>query len=299
MKNEKYLAIDVGGTSIKYTLTDRNAEITELNEIKTRRESGKLFESLDEIICPHLNQIAGIAMSFPGKINVEKGIVNIIATFTWICDLPLKSILEEKYGVPVWIENDGKCAALAEFWKGNLSDVDNGMVIGLGTEIAGGIILNGKLYRGSNDSAGEISSILSDFKNLDNEKRFGKIGGHKNLTDTYNDKKGTCDINSYELFEMYSKGDETAKEVIRNYSRTIAAGIVTIQSVLDVEKFCIGGGISTQNILINEIKDNVHDFFKVKSSEAINEPAIERCHFKNASGCVGAMYNFLTMEKIF
>lgn len=298
MNNEKYLAIDVGGTSIKYAITDRNAEIAKLNEIETRREPGKLFESLDEIIRPHLNQIEGIAMSFPGKINVEKGIVNIIATFKWICNMPLKSVLEEKYGVPVWIENDGKCAALAESWKGNLSGIDNGMVIGLGTEIAGGIILNGKLYRGSNESAGEISSILSDFKNLDKAKRFGKIGGHKNLTDAYNDEKGIGDIDTYELFEKYDDGDESAKEAIRNYSRIIAAGIVTIQSVLDVEKFCIGGGISAQDILISEIKDSVHEFFRVKSSEAINEPAIERCHFKNVSGCVGAMYNFLTMERI-
>ena len=129
MHNEKYLAIDVGGTSIKYAVTDRNGEITEINEIKTRREPGKLFESLDEIILPHLNQIAGIALSFPGQINVEKGIVNIIATFTWICDLPLKSMLEEKYKIPVWIENDGKCAALAEYWKGNLAGIKNGMFI--------------------------------------------------------------------------------------------------------------------------------------------------------------------------
>ena len=68
--------------------------------------------------------------------------------------------------------------------------------------------------------------------------------------------------------------------------------------MLDVEKFCIGGGISAHDILIDEIKDNVHEFFCVKSSEAINEPAVERCRFKNASGCVGAVYNFLTMEKI-
>ena len=189
-----------------------------------------------------------------------------------------------------------KCAALAEFWKGNLTGVENGMVIGLGTETAGGIILNGKLYRGSRESAGEISSILTDFKNLDNEKRFGKIAGHKNLTGAYNDKKG--DIDSYELFERYKKGDETAIEAIKNYSRTVAAGIVTIQSVLDVEKICIGGGISAQDILITEIKDSVHEFFCVKSSEAINEPAIERCRFMNASGCVGALYNFLTMERI-
>ena len=165
---EKYLAIDVGGTAIKYTLTDKNAKTIKINEIKTIRKPEKLFESLDEIIRPHLNQIAGIALSFPGKINAEHGIVNKVATFDWICDMPLKSILEEKYKKPVWIENDGKCAALAELWKGNLSDVKNGVVMGLGTEIAGGIIINGSLYRGSSETAGEFSSILTDFKNPDN-----------------------------------------------------------------------------------------------------------------------------------
>ena len=142
---EKYLAIDVGGTAIKYTLTDRNAKTIKINEIKTIRKPKKLFESFDEIIRPHLNQIAGIALSFPGKINAEHGIVNKVATFDWICDMPLKSILEEKYKKPVWIENDGKCAALAELWMGNLSDVKNGVVIGLGTEIASRIIINGTL----------------------------------------------------------------------------------------------------------------------------------------------------------
>ena len=215
------------------------------------------------------------------------------AYFPGFATFPLKSMLEEKYNLPVWIENDGKCAALAELWKGNLTGVENGMVIGLGTETAGGIILNGKLYRGSNESAGEISSILSDFKNLDNEKRFGKIAGHKNLTAAYDE-----DIGTYELFERYSNGDERARKAVKEYSRTIAAGIVTVQAVLDVEKICIGGGISAQDALIREIKASTHELFKAKSSEAINEPAIERCRFKNASGCVGALYNFLTMEKI-
>ena len=231
----------------------------------------------------------------PGKINAEHGIVNRVATFDWICDMPLKSILEEKYKKPVWIENDGKCAALAELWMGNLTDVKKGVVIGLGTEIAGGIIINGALYRGSSETAGEFSSILTDFKNPNNEKRFGKIGGHKNLTGAYEDKK--CAIDSHELFEKYKEGDETAKEVVRDYAKTIAAGIITIQSVLDAEKFCIGGGISTQDILIAEIKDKVHDFYSVKFHEAVSEPEIEKCHFENASGCVGALYNFLTRQK--
>ena len=288
--DEKYLAIDVGGTAIKYVLTDRSVEIGKISEMKTDRDKGELFNSLDEIISPHIDDIAGIALSFPGKINVEKGIAHTAGAFHWISDLALKSILEEKYLKPVWIENDGKCGALAEFWKGNLSDVKNGVFIGLGTEIAGGIILEGKLFRGSFGSAGEFSSMPGRIKNPDNEERFGKIGGHKNLTSDFTD--------SFEFFERYRNGDEVARNAMKDYSRTIAAGIVTIQSVLDVEKFCIGGGIAAEDVLIDEIRKSLREFITVKSGEAINEPAIEKCRFGNATGCIGALYNFLVMEKI-
>ncbi len=94
-----------------------------------------------------------------------------------------------KYKKLTWIENDSKYAVLAKFWEGNLSDVKNRAVIGPGTEIGGGIIINGALYRRSNETAGDFSSILTDFKNPNNEKSFSKIGIHKKSTDAYKDKK--------------------------------------------------------------------------------------------------------------
>lgn len=295
MYREKYLAMDVGGTAIKYVITNEKAEISKINEIKTRRSKEELFGLMNEIISPHINEINGIALSFPGKINAEKGIVHTAGAFEEIHDLSLKSILEEKYSKSVWIENDGKCAALAESWKGSLSEVKNGVFIGLGTQIAGGIILDGKLYRGSFGSSGEFSSMLSHLKNPDNEDRFGKIGGHQNLIAQYSEEKL---IDSYEFFEKYRNGDEAAEKALKDYSRMIAAGIVNVQSVLDVEKFCIGGGISAEDVLIDEIRKSFKDLLTVKSTEAINEPVIEKCHFGNASGCIGALYNFLVMEKI-
>ncbi len=295
MCTERYLAIDVGGTAIKYVLTDRTSKISNINEIKTNRDKEELFNLLDEIIAPHINDINGIAMSFPGRIDAEKGIAHTAGALNGISNLPIKSILEEKYSKPVWIENDGKCGALAEFWKGNLSDVKNGVFIGLGTEIAGGIILEGKLYRGSLGSSGEFSSMLDCLKNPDNEKRFGLIGGHKNLIAYYGSDK--C-IDSYEFFDKYQNRDENAQNALKEYSRIIAAGIINVQSILDVEKFCIGGGISAQDVLIDEIRKSLQELLIIKSAEAINEPAIEKCRFGNAAGCIGALYNFLIMEKI-
>jgi predicted NBD/HSP70 family sugar kinase len=290
MESEKYLTIDVGGTAIKYAISDKTAEIGKISEMKTRRGEGELFESLDKIISCHLNDINGIALSFPGKIDSQRGIAHTAGAFRWMSDLDVKSMLEEKYEKPVWIENDGKCGALAEFWKGNLCGVKNGVFLGLGTEIAGGIILGGKLYRGSFGSSGEFSSMLDSLKNPDNDERFGKIGGHKSLTAEFND--------SFEFFEKYRNCDEIAVKALKEYSKTIAAGIVNIQSVLDVEKFCIGGGISAEDALIVEIRKSLEEFLTVKSGEAINKPSIVKCRFGNAAGCVGALYNFLVMENI-
>ena len=292
MYGKKYLAIDVGGTAIKYGISDRTAEIGEISEMKTRRGKGELFESLDGIITPHLKNISGIAMSFPGKIDSKRGIAHTAGAFRWMSDLPLKSILEEKYAKPVWVENDGKCGALAELWKGNLSDVENGVFLGLGTEIAGGIILDSKPYRGFFGSSGEFSSIFSCFRNPDNEERFGKIGSYKSLI------AATHDVDSHRFFEKYHNGDEAAINALNEYSQIIASGIVTIQSVLDVEKFCIGGGISAEDALISEIRKSVHELIAVKSGEAINEPEIVECRFGNAAGCAGALYHFLVMEKL-
>ena len=301
MNNEKFLAIDVGGTAIKYTLIDKNAENYKIDEIETKKEEEEeLYDSLDEIILPHLNEIDGIALSFPGLINVEEGIAHTGGSFKWVHDLPLKSILEERYSKRVWIENDGKCSALGEFWKGNLSNVKNGIVIGLGTGIGGGIILNGQLYRGTNGSAGEFSSILTNFKDQNEPNKFSKIGDYKSLINPYAKSKGMDynEIDGHKFFEDFHKGDEIAINSLKDYSKIISAGIINIQCVLDVEKFCIAGGISSQDVLIDEIKEAVHEFFINKTSNPINEPKIEKCFLRNATGCIGALYNFLSMEKI-
>lgn len=301
MNNSNYLAIDVGGTAIKYTLIDNTAEICKINEIKTKREKEEeLYESFDKIILPHLNEINGIALSFPGPINVKEGIAHTGGSFGWIQDLPLKAILEERYSKRVWIENDGKCSVMAEFWKGNLSNVKNGVVIGLGTGIAGGIILNGQLYRGANGSSGEFSSILSNFENPNTADRLAKIGGYRSLINHYAKSKGldSNEISGRKFFENYHNGDEIAINALKDYAKIISTGIINIQSILDVEKFCIGGGISSQEVLINEIKEIVHDFFINKASKAIKEPKIEKCFYENSAGCIGALYNFLIMEQI-
>lgn len=296
--SNKYLTVDVGGTAIKYNIMDENIEIFEKGSIDTNKED--IFYSLDQVITPYLDQIDGIALSFPGLINVDEGIAHTGGSLKNISDLPLKSILEDKYKKKVWIENDGKCAALAELWKGNLKDVKSGVTIGLGTGIAGGIILNGELYRGVDGSAAEFSSILENFDNPNEASSWHQNGSYKGLIIPYAEAKGLNpnDIDGRKFFENYHNGDEDAIRVLNDYAKVVATGIINIQVILNVEKFCIGGGISSQDALINEIKSVIHDYFEIKSSKVFREPIVDRCLFENNAGCVGALYNFLRNENL-
>lgn len=296
--SNRYLTIDVGGTAIKYNIVDENIEIFEKGSIDTNKED--IFYSLDQVITPYLDQIDGIALSFPGLINVDEGIAHTGGSLKNISDLPLKSILEDKYKKKVWIENDGKCAALAELWKGNLKDVKSGVTIGLGTGIAGGIILNGELYRGVDGSAAEFSSILENFDNPNEASSWHQNGSYKGLIIPYAEAKGLNpnDIDGRKFFENYHNGDEDAIRVLNDYAKVVATGIINIQVILNVEKFCIGGGISSQDALINEIKSVIHDYFEIKSSKVFREPIVDRCLFENNAGCVGALYNFLRNENL-
>ena len=97
-------------------------------------------------------------------------------------EVPVVQLLEQRYKLPVTIENDGKCAALAEKWKGSLKDCRNGAVVVLGTGVGGGIIIDHKLYRGGHFTAGEYSYILTDQKRSEEAKGYwGMANGAETL----------------------------------------------------------------------------------------------------------------------
>lgn len=92
----------------------------------------------------------------PGRLDPIKGYAFTSGAVMYLNETPIKDILEKRYRLPVSVDNDGKCAAQAEAWKENLSDVNSGIVIILGTGIGGGVILNHELWRGTHGTAGEL-----------------------------------------------------------------------------------------------------------------------------------------------
>lgn len=160
MKN--YLVFDVGGTFIIYALMDDNAVILEKDKVPTPsyEKYGKedFYRVLDIIAEKYKSQISGIAISMSGMLDSKTGYCVTGGYLTYVCATPVAEELTERLGVPVTVENDGKCAALAEYWKGSFKGYTNAAVVVFGTGIAvgGGISQQPLLFE-------YLESSLKDF----------------------------------------------------------------------------------------------------------------------------------------
>ena len=296
-----YLAIDFGGTEIKYALMTKEGEILEKHKKKTPgmdKSLQDLLSILDEFIPGYIGRINGIALSLPGMLDSTTGHSYSSGMLVYIAGRNLPRILSEKYSVPVTVENDGKAAALAELWKGSLQSVENAAVVLLGTAVGGGLIFNRELYKGNKFSAGEMSFMLT---NPDTKEYWGAIGGSKYLIKTVGEKLEIPleDLNGYKVFEMANDGNEIVLECLDNYTFAIAQQLYNLQVLLDLDVIAIGGGISRQPILHEYIQKNIDKFHNgslfLQFMDDIPKPKITVCKFFNASNLIGALYHHLKL----
>ena len=158
------LAIDIGGTMIKYGLVSSDGEILSTDKIETEAEKGleNILNKIDNIFKRYKeNNPVGIAVSGTGQINgmIGKVIGGNPIIPNWI-GANLVKILEEKYNLPAILENDVNCVALGEKWIGAGKNLSTFICLTIGTGIGGGVILNNQLFRGENFVAGEFGHIL-------------------------------------------------------------------------------------------------------------------------------------------
>ena len=293
---KKYLGIDIGGTAIKYGLLNENGEILEKGETPTPKDTLEhLLESLDSFIPKYKDDVAGIAMSAPGRIDAKTGYMFTAGAINhYLGNQPLGEILSTKYNLPVAIDNDAKCAANAELWLGSLKDVSSGVVIIIGTGLGGGVVIDNKVWRGFHGASGEISNLPYDYNNLPAGTFWARINSVYGLIGPYAAKKELPmeEVNGRTFFEALLNNDEDAKEVFDQYIASMVAGIVSLQATLDVERFCIGGGISAQPLLIEAINKGVEEFFAANPWFPSIKPEIVRCEYKNDANLIGALNNF-------
>ena len=296
----RYLVFDWGGTFMKYALMNEEADILEKGKVKSpgKKDTVESFFAVIDGIVEKYPGIDGIAISSPGIINSTQGVIDVVGVFPYLQKLPLTQMFQERYGVPASVENDGKAAALAEVWKGNLSDVRDGAVFLIGTSIGGGIVLDGKLRRGKDFFAGEYSSMCVNIASPSSTSSYvaqlgtsgliEKVMGYMEL-----DEK----IDGEQAFAYINAGEPNALKALKKYTDDLALTIFSINVLLDVEKVVIGGGISQQPLLLEYLKQSIQEIRTYHpdflGGIRLPLPQVDTCRFYNDANLIGALYHFL------
>ena len=220
------------------------------------KEISKLRAKHDDFI-----EFAGVGVSLPGLVDSQIGEFLISVVLPWR-NVPVVQLLEKATGLSVVIDNSARCAALAEIWhsKAQYANVRNLLYVGVSTGLACGVVIDGGLYRGGNNSAGQFGHFTIDLEGP--ECRCGQNGcwdlyaSDKATLDRYHKLRGVLgkrQMTMRKLMELVESGDQTATEAVRETARYLGIGITGLTNGLDPEVVVIGGEITKAWGLIEPI----------------------------------------------
>jgi predicted NBD/HSP70 family sugar kinase len=296
----RILAIDIGGTFIKYAVMDEAANMYEKGKVPTPLSGREeLIESLGTLFdrCNTPDQeVEGIAISMPGIIDAKNGYVSMGGAIQYNNDFHLRDALHRRCpSARITMCNDAKCAAQAEASSGALKDVKDGAVLLFGTMIGGGIVLNHRVRQGIHFAAGEVSYILSD---RDADPAYDTVWGNRcgapRLCRMFAKRKGLTEqeVDGFRVFEAVNAGDPDGIEALKTYTKNIAVQIFNLQTVLDIERVAIGGGISAQQVFIEYIRRHLAEMY-VKSPYFVPQAEVVACKYGNDANLIGALHTWL------
>lgn len=289
-----YLIFDIGGSAIKYCYANEQNEIINKQEFETTPLTNlELFIGrLSDIYFQSEDDIEGIAISCPGVIDAKTGIIKTITAYPYLQGICLTKLLSKVCnGVKVTIENDAKCAGLAEALTGNAKDYKDALVVVLGTGIGGAVIKDRKIHHGANLSAGEISTMIVDYDKSSHQiLTWSDIASTSALCKRVAVVLNIEKIDGRTVFEMVRQNNQDVIKVLDSFCFDIAIQLFNLQHLYDPEVICIGGGISRQNILIEKIQEAIITIHN--RSNQLLLPHVVSCRYYNEANLLGALYHF-------
>ena len=233
MLDKTIIGVDIGGTNIGLGRVYKN-QINNFNSFEISAQGAKekiLEEIINAINNVFDNQVTGIGIGVPSLVDVSKGIVYNVQNIPSWDEVPLKNILEKKFKIPVYVNNDANCFTVGEKYFGTGMRFSNIVGLTIGTGLGAGIIINNHLYSGVNCGAGEFGSIPYN----DQTFEFYCSGQFfKNLHNT----EGNL------LFEEAKDGDNHALEIFAEFGYHLGNAVKAILFSVDPEAILLGGSVS-------------------------------------------------------
>jgi predicted NBD/HSP70 family sugar kinase len=294
---KKYIGIDIGGTTIKHGVLNESGQILIQGQTATKRDDGAdIIEKVVEVVkgYQHDHDVSGVGISAPGAIRDDGYMITGGAILDFY-DINLKEVLEAKIGLPVTLENDANCAALAELWQGSGRGMKHFLTVVVGTGIGGGIVVNGRLFKGANFNAGEFGYMLVEPIQYGDTRRAslsltGAIG--LGLVERYELRTQLTGHDGKAIFELADAGDVAAIGVVDGFYKALVTGLFNLATTFDPEVILIGGAISGNVAFMEQLNLRLRDLQAGhKDMGSVKLPEIKACQFENDAGMIGAVYN--------
>jgi predicted NBD/HSP70 family sugar kinase len=263
------LALDIGATNIRIAEV-AGTKIKEKKVFPTPKISSEIVAKIIELINsynrPSKICIAIAGFEADGKIQ---GALNMD-----INGFPLRKTLSKKLKLPIFIENDTRCAALAELKFGAGKQFKNFVMLTLGTGIGSAIILNREIYLGSG-SAGEVCSMFME-KGKIFESLASGTAAHEFA------KEAGLEMSGPELYQLANERNKKALEVYKKVGHNLGIGLANLSFILAPEAFVIGGGFSNVKHIFPEAEKTLRELY------TYSQPKIVKAKFANDAGLIGA-----------
>lgn len=253
--SDRIIGVDVGGTKVAAAALECG-ELSEPVVVATETRSTELFLDQIEEIVRTVGGGAAVGLAVPSVIDTATGTARFSVNIP-LAGVPLRSVLGERLGVPVYVDNDATCAAMAEAHSdpGTIPDVL--VMVTLGTGVGGGVVLRGRPFRGATGAAAEIGHIIvaadltggappapPDWPHPDslegwaNGDALTALARAKGLTD------GKAAVAAAQ------EGRPEGVEVLRIYAERVGVGIANLMNIFDPDEVVLGGGVSAAGELV-------------------------------------------------
>lgn len=293
------ITFDIGGTSIKYgifTLRKGQSVFVMQNEISSDARVLKgpgILQRVETLIAKAMQQqdIEGIAISTAGMVDAEKGCIQYandnIPEYT---GLAFKQLLEARFHMPCWVENDVNAAALGETVFGAGRGFAHALMLTIGTGIGGAVVIDHTIYHGYSGSAGEIGYMWVK------DRHFQDIASTTALIQHVEAKTQEADLNGKIICARAKRGDAVCMQAIKELCSHIAIGVSSCACLLNPQIIILGGGIMTQKELFAPLMEA---YLKQYMNEEIYaHTQLAFAQLGNRAGMAGACAYWMIKEGI-
>jgi glucokinase len=320
---ERYIVgVDLGGTNIVAGAMplDGSREIA-MHTTQTLADGGansvvdRIVAMIEQVIAETIGETGaersdflGVGIGSPGPLDRENGVVLVTPNLGWK-NFPLRDEISKRVGLDATLDNDANCATLGEFWCGAAVGGRNVIGMTLGTGIGGGLILDGKLYHGASDAAGEIGHTT-----IDSTGRRCKCGNYGCL-EAYASGPAIAErarealrgdesesillamvdgdstrITAQIVYEASKRGDAVAREVVRETARFLGAGVSNLINIFNPDVVVLAGGVT-------QAGDALFEPLRAEVRRRAFQSAVEACRIVPgalplSAGVVGAVATF-------